>query len=516
MSYPPQYLCAMSGQLMTTPVVLTATGQCFELSALSSSLRLKPLTDPLTGRPIASNSMEINFALQAEIEDYVSGKGSVSGVSECGSNGGGNGGGSGGGVPPGFSLSCLEEETLPSHSLSPLNHSSRTTGNATGIPTAPPVDFALSFMSEADDDGIDKEELDYRNQNDYGVPYLSCLDESDDDNDDVIDIISPDHIVLHQHDRNSEVTSESIGTEPSSHTTPPREDVNENLTSQIDQIISSFESFPEELELPPHTLTNPPTTDNIPQKKFLPDDVTNYLEEVSFKGNPVNWKYTRGNTDVVSRMLSRDNNEYTDRRHLNKLSTNIKRAKALSRRYPIMWGFETELKSSPQAIVSIMNSMNNPDDEHEEYEKSPDKFKGPLGPPGPPSPPGPRSRSSNNFRGGGGINATSAVGRCGKEGGNTALHVAVWNGHLPVVVCLVEAGANLDVKNANNCTPLMLGCRFGHFEIAKYLLEHGAAFRAIRKVDICCQGKMDDEEVKKKITGILNASRKKAGLSHVR
>ena len=40
------------------------------------------------------------------------------------------------------------------------------------------------------------------------------------------------------------------------------------------------------------------------------------------------------------------------------------------------------------------------------------------------------------------------------ETGNTALHLAVINSHLASVLCLLENGADIDVKNRYKMTPL--------------------------------------------------------------
>jgi ankyrin repeat protein len=72
--------------------------------------------------------------------------------------------------------------------------------------------------------------------------------------------------------------------------------------------------------------------------------------------------------------------------------------------------------------------------------------------------------------------ATRAPRRVGPEmiGGMTALHYAAREGHLEAVRALVEAGVDLNLVNGDKFTPLVMAITNGHFELAKYLLDHGA------------------------------------------
>ncbi len=55
---------------------------------------------------------------------------------------------------------------------------------------------------------------------------------------------------------------------------------------------------------------------------------------------------------------------------------------------------------------------------------------------------------------------------------NSALHLATLNGHTSIVGLLVDHGAETNLKNDENATPLEMSCRKGFFEISKPLLEN--------------------------------------------
>lgn len=57
--------------------------------------------------------------------------------------------------------------------------------------------------------------------------------------------------------------------------------------------------------------------------------------------------------------------------------------------------------------------------------------------------------------------------------GNTPLHWAAYNGHLPVVKLLVEAGADMWVKNAAGHLAMFEAERADKNEVVQYLLEAG-------------------------------------------
>ena len=63
----------------------------------------------------------------------------------------------------------------------------------------------------------------------------------------------------------------------------------------------------------------------------------------------------------------------------------------------------------------------------------------------------------------------------GAQGGLTALHFAARQGNLESVEALVEGGANVNALSpADRTTPLLIATINGQFDLAMYLLEHGA------------------------------------------
>lgn len=56
----------------------------------------------------------------------------------------------------------------------------------------------------------------------------------------------------------------------------------------------------------------------------------------------------------------------------------------------------------------------------------------------------------------------------------TSLHVAADKGYLSCVHVLVQAGAQVDVMDRNQLTPLMLAASKGRTEVVKYLVRVGA------------------------------------------
>ncbi|XP_030630269.1 KN motif and ankyrin repeat domain-containing protein 2 [Chanos chanos] len=56
--------------------------------------------------------------------------------------------------------------------------------------------------------------------------------------------------------------------------------------------------------------------------------------------------------------------------------------------------------------------------------------------------------------------------------GQTALHLAVRHGRLPIVRLLLEQGANPNVQDRAGTTPLIIACDRGHTEIVKVLLQN--------------------------------------------
>ena len=63
----------------------------------------------------------------------------------------------------------------------------------------------------------------------------------------------------------------------------------------------------------------------------------------------------------------------------------------------------------------------------------------------------------------------------GSQGGLTALHFAARQGSLAAAHALVEGGVNVNVPSpGDKATPLLVALINGHFDLAAYLLEHGA------------------------------------------
>jgi uncharacterized protein len=62
----------------------------------------------------------------------------------------------------------------------------------------------------------------------------------------------------------------------------------------------------------------------------------------------------------------------------------------------------------------------------------------------------------------------------GKQGGLTALHLAARQGSARTVQALIDGGADINEASADHTTPIVIAAINGQFDIAKYLLEHGA------------------------------------------
>jgi ankyrin repeat protein len=60
------------------------------------------------------------------------------------------------------------------------------------------------------------------------------------------------------------------------------------------------------------------------------------------------------------------------------------------------------------------------------------------------------------------------------EDGDTALHIAASLGKIETVKILVDAGADVHVKNLDSLTPFMVAIIFNQFEVASYLVTKGA------------------------------------------
>ena len=58
--------------------------------------------------------------------------------------------------------------------------------------------------------------------------------------------------------------------------------------------------------------------------------------------------------------------------------------------------------------------------------------------------------------------------------GQTALHIAARQGHVPNVELLLDHGASPNAATKDLYTPLHIAAREGHMEVAKVLLDKGA------------------------------------------
>ena len=62
--------------------------------------------------------------------------------------------------------------------------------------------------------------------------------------------------------------------------------------------------------------------------------------------------------------------------------------------------------------------------------------------------------------------------------GDTALMMAVYNGHLEVVKYWAECGVDVNASDKHGRTALMKAAIWGHLDVVKYLVEHGADLEA--------------------------------------
>lgn len=77
------------------------------------------------------------------------------------------------------------------------------------------------------------------------------------------------------------------------------------------------------------------------------------------------------------------------------------------------------------------------------------------------------------------------------NGGWTSLHEACNWGHANIARLLIEHGANIDVKGMGNVTPLLDAASNGQFDIINLLLDAGATIAAVDEdvgsVGVCCR-----------------------------
>jgi ankyrin repeat protein len=93
-----------------------------------------------------------------------------------------------------------------------------------------------------------------------------------------------------------------------------------------------------------------------------------------------------------------------------------------------------------------------------------------------------QNNQNQGNRGGGSLGGVPGVTRpyrygelIGKQGGLTALHFAARQGAFATVRTLLEKGANVNALSVSDKTsPILIAILNGHFDLAKYLLDHGA------------------------------------------
>mmetsp|Transcript_34028 Transcript_34028/g.43892 ORF Transcript_34028/g.43892 Transcript_34028/m.43892 type:complete len:274 (-) Transcript_34028:147-968(-) len=66
---------------------------------------------------------------------------------------------------------------------------------------------------------------------------------------------------------------------------------------------------------------------------------------------------------------------------------------------------------------------------------------------------------------------TDTIGCLGTK--SSALHLAVLSGHLSAITMLLRYGADVEARDRESCTPLILCAMYGHVFIASVLLDHG-------------------------------------------
>lgn len=79
------------------------------------------------------------------------------------------------------------------------------------------------------------------------------------------------------------------------------------------------------------------------------------------------------------------------------------------------------------------------------------------------------------------VASDSSLVNCCDDDSYSPLHRAAYSGHLSVVLCLLDSGANLHARTVDGWTPLHSACRWGHTAVASCLLRHGADINALTK-----------------------------------
>ena len=66
---------------------------------------------------------------------------------------------------------------------------------------------------------------------------------------------------------------------------------------------------------------------------------------------------------------------------------------------------------------------------------------------------------------------------------NYYIHQAARHGNLNLIKYLSKKGANMNEKDNNKNTPILLAALNGHYSIVKYLYNNGAGYQAIPNRD---------------------------------
>ncbi|XP_059488485.1 uncharacterized protein LOC132204174 isoform X2 [Neocloeon triangulifer] len=111
-----------------------------------------------------------------------------------------------------------------------------------------------------------------------------------------------------------------------------------------------------------------------------------------------------------------------------------------------------------------------------------------------------------------GLNGFS-VEKKGKQG-KTALHWAAQKGHMAVTKFLLSKGADVNILNDDNDTPLTLVARFSNEEMCRFLVHHGADLSAVDKDGddalslACLTGKLDNAQYLLSLNGFFSVGKK--------
>ncbi|CAK8698608.1 transient receptor potential cation channel subfamily A member 1-like isoform X2 [Clavelina lepadiformis] len=83
------------------------------------------------------------------------------------------------------------------------------------------------------------------------------------------------------------------------------------------------------------------------------------------------------------------------------------------------------------------------------------------------------------------VNRDRSIINSGDEEANSALHLAAIGGNLNCVSVLIQSGANIELRNARQWTPLDCAAAYGWAKAARCLLEAGASIQPRGKIKVC-------------------------------